>query len=40
MRVRVVEVPVTRRARLGRLKVSVLAGCRLLFTTLRYSWRR
>jgi glycosyltransferase involved in cell wall biosynthesis len=43
---RIVEVPVTCRARLGRSKVagtlkgSVLAGYHLLFTTLRYAWRR
>ena len=43
---RVVEVPVTCRARLGRSKVagtlkgSVLAGYHLLFTTLKYAWRR
>lgn len=43
---RVVEVPVTCRARLGRSKVagtlrgSVLAGYHLLLTTLRYAWRR
>ena len=43
---RVVEVPVTCRARLGHSKVagtlvgSVLAGYHLLFTTLKYAWRR
>lgn len=43
---RVVEVPVTCRARLGRSKVagtlkgSVLAGYHLLSTTLKYAWRR
>ena len=43
---RIVEVPVTCRARLGRSKVagtlkgSALAGYHLLFTTLRYAWRR
>jgi glycosyltransferase involved in cell wall biosynthesis len=43
---RIVEVPVTCRARLGRSKVggtlqgSVLAGYHLLFTTLRYAWWR
>ncbi|MGH7387969.1 MAG: glycosyltransferase family 2 protein [Candidatus Rokuibacteriota bacterium] len=43
---RVVEVPVTCRARLGRSKVagtlkgSALAGYHLLFTTLKYAWRR
>lgn len=43
---RVVEVPVTCRARLGRSKVagtlkgSLLAGYHLLSTTLKYAWRR
>lgn len=43
---RIAEVPVSCRARLGRSKVagtvrgSVLAGYHLLFTTLRYAWRR
>jgi glycosyltransferase involved in cell wall biosynthesis len=43
---RIVEVPVTCRARLGRSKVagtlkgSALAGYHLLVTTLRYAWRR
>jgi glycosyltransferase involved in cell wall biosynthesis len=43
---RVVEVPVTCRARLGRSKVagtltgSLLAGYHLLLTTLKYAWRR
>jgi len=43
---RIVEVPVTCRARLGRSKVSgtltgsLRAGYHLLFTTLRYAWRR
>ncbi|HEU4369519.1 MAG TPA: glycosyltransferase family 2 protein [Methylomirabilota bacterium] len=43
---RVVEVPVTCRTRLGRSKVggtlkgSALAGYHLLFTTLKYAWRR
>lgn len=43
---RIVEVPVTCRARVGRSKVagtfkgSLLAGYHLLFTTLRYAWRR
>jgi glycosyltransferase involved in cell wall biosynthesis len=43
---RIVEVPVSCRARVGRSKVagtfrgSVLAGYHLLFTTLRYAWRR
>lgn len=43
---RIVEVPVTCRPRLGRSKVagtfkgSVLAGYHLLFTTLKYAWRR
>jgi glycosyltransferase involved in cell wall biosynthesis len=42
----IVEVPVTCRVRLGRSKVagtlkgSALAGYHLLFTTLRYAWRR
>ena len=41
---RIVEVPVTCRARVGRSKVggtlkgSLLAGYHLLFTTLRYAW--
>ncbi|HEV8639562.1 MAG TPA: glycosyltransferase family 2 protein [Methylomirabilota bacterium] len=43
---RIAEVPVTCRARLGRSKVagtlrgSLLAGYHLLFTTVRYAWRR
>lgn len=43
---RVVEAPVTCRARRGRSKVagtlkgSALAGYHLLFTTLKYAWRR
>ena len=43
---RIVEVPVSCRARLGRSKVSgtlkgsALAGYHLLPTTLRYAWRR
>jgi len=43
---RIVEVPVSCRARLGRSKVSgtlkgsALAGYHLLSTTLRYAWRR
>lgn len=43
---RIVEVPVTCRVRIGRSKVagtfkgSALAGYHLLFTTMRYAWRR
>jgi glycosyltransferase involved in cell wall biosynthesis len=43
---RIAEVPVSCRPRVGRSKVagtlkgSVLAGYHLLFTTLRYAWRR
>jgi glycosyltransferase involved in cell wall biosynthesis len=45
-RYRIVEVPVTCRPRVGHSKVagtlkgSVLAGYHLLFTTVRYTWRR
>lgn len=43
---RIVEVPVSCRPRVGRSKVagtvrgSILAGYHLLFTTVRYAWRR
>ena len=45
-RYRIVEVPTSCRKRIGRSKVagtvrgSLLAGYHLLFTTLRYAWRR